>query len=171
MVNDDTVPGNNAAAILVNNNLGIGIINSCFDGNPAASLPYVGVGLFSNDPPSLLPHDKLSINNGTIGLHAYDKTILGPGSAPEVLRLCYDTSDYRLYQAEGTNLTNPAFNLVTRKILNELDDCVINTPVLNDVLQYNGTEFVNNALPPTTSTISGATDYDNSIPATDLQII
>lgn len=169
MVNDDTVPANNAAAILVNNSLGIGIINSCFDANPSASLPYVGVGLFSNDPPTLLPHDKLSINNGTVGIKAYDKTILGVGSAPEVLRLCYDSAEYRLLQSEGTNLTNPSFNYVTRKILNELDDVNLQTtpPTVSQVLTYNGTEWVNQTPTPSPTTIVSQLDYDNSVPASN----
>lgn len=168
-VNDNVNPENNAFAILVGNNLAAGFINNSDSGNPAATLPYCGFGSYSNTP-GLIPTDKLSVRDGTIGLHSYDKTILGTG-ALDVLRLCYDPTDYRLYQSEGNNLTVGAYNLVTRKVLDELDDCVINTPVLGQSLTYDGINWINQTPAPTTSTIAGATDYDNSTPATDLQVI
>lgn len=91
-VNDDANPQNNAMAILVNNNLAAGFVNNSDSGNPNAVLPYCGIGVYSNTP-GLLPTDKLSVRDGSIGLHSFDKTVLGLGSL-DVLRLCYDTSDY-----------------------------------------------------------------------------
>lgn len=65
----------------------------------------------------------------------------------------------------------PPYNLVTRKVLDELDDCVITLPSLGQSLTYDGINWINQTPPPTTSTIAGATDYDNTTPALDNQVI
>lgn len=72
-------PENNAFACLVANGLAFGFVNNSDTHNGGEIYPYSGIGAFSNTP-GTLPTDKLSVRDGSIGLRAFDKSVLGLGS-------------------------------------------------------------------------------------------
>jgi hypothetical protein len=84
------------------------------------------------------------------------------------------TANTAVTGATKTKLTYDSKGLVTAGAdanLDDLSDVIISTPIVNDVLQYNGVEWVNNPLVPTTNggagvdlflsaTASGIAGYD-----------